>query len=284
MIPAIDSYSYHRFFGHHYPELETDPGSRMTVEELIDRVAALGAKGVMLESCFFPDFEAARLGAVKKKLDALGLARDWAWGHPRGLASGSDSQALEDLILHIDIARKLGADVMRICAGGRGTRPALWKDHRDALVPMLRRAATAAEERDMVLALENHIDLYADEVVELMEAVGSPALGVCFDTANNLRMFEDPLEVARKLAPYTKTTHAKDIAAYKGDPKTFAFWPSVPLGQGLIDIAEIVRLLKAEGYDGLLALEIDYLHPHYDGEEAALAAGVQEISRILETV
>lgn len=284
MIPAIDSYSYHRFFGHHYPELETDPGYRMTVEELIDRVAALGAKGVMLESCFFQDFEDTRLAAVQEKLDALGLARAWAWGHPRGLASGSDHQALEDLILHIDIARKLGADVMRICAGGRGTRPPRWEDHRAALVPMLRRAATAAEERGMVLALENHIDLYVDEVVELMEAVGSPALGVCFDTANNLRMFEDPLEVARKLAPYTKTTHVKDIAAYKGDPKTFAFWPSVPLGKGLIDIAEIVRLLKAEGYDGLLALEIDYLHPHYDGEEAALAAGLQEISRILETV
>jgi len=282
MIPAVDSYSYHRFFGHHYPGLEADPGWRMTIDQLVDRVAGMGAKGIALESCFFADLEELRLAALRERLDALGLERVWAWGHPRGLESGGSEAALQDLIRHIEIASSLGAPLMRICAGGRGTRPERWEDHRAALTPKLARAAAAAEEKGVVLAVENHIDLYADELVELIETVASPALGVCLDTANNLRLLEDPLEAARKLAPYTRTTHVKDIVAWRGDPKTFAFWPSVPIGAGLIDIPQIVALLRAQGYAGLLALEIDLLHPDYEDEEAALGSGLVELRRILD--
>jgi sugar phosphate isomerase/epimerase len=89
-------------------------------------------------------------------------------------------------------------------------------------------------------------------------------------------MFEDPLAVARKLAPLAAATHIKDITAQRGDPKTFAFWPSVPLGRGLIDVAAILRLLRDAGFDGVLALEIDYLSPLYfgDSEEAAIAESI----------
>jgi sugar phosphate isomerase/epimerase len=64
----------------------------------------------------------------------------------------------------------------------------------------------------------------------------------------------------------------KDVTAQRGDPKTFAFWPSVPLGQGLIDLPAILGLLYDARFDGLLALEIDYLAPAYveAGEEAAV--------------
>jgi len=64
----------------------------------------------------------------------------------------------------------------------------------------------------------------------------------------------------------------KDVTAQRGDPKTFAFWPSVPLGQGLIDLPAILALLHEARFDGLLALEIDYLAPVYAeaGEEVAV--------------
>jgi sugar phosphate isomerase/epimerase len=190
------------------------------------------------------------------------------------LHSGAAPEAVDDAIRHMQIARRVGARVMRICAGGRRTRPASWPEHRAALLPLLRRMVEAAEAHQVVLALENHIDLYADEMVELMTAMNSPWLGVCFDTANNLRMFEDPVAVARKLAPWARASHVKDVTAQKGDPKTFAFWPSVPLGRGLIDLPAILALLRDAGFDGLLALEIDYLSPLYDGEDKAIADSI----------
>lgn len=271
MRPAIDSYTYHRYFGEWYDGLQSDPGSRITVFDFLDRAAGHGVAGVSLESCFLPTDDAfvERLGAA---LDERGLERVWAWGHPSGLRSGTDAAAAEDLARHLGIARRLGAGVMRICGGGRRTRPASWSEHKRGLVALLAPLVDVAAEHEVVMAIENHIDLLADEMVELIETIGSPWLRVCFDTANNLRMLEDPVEVARKLAPYARATHLKDVTAQKGDPGTFAFWPSVPLGTGVVDLDGVLDALRDARYTGLLALEIDYLAPQYvqRGEEAAV--------------
>ncbi|HVO87471.1 MAG TPA: sugar phosphate isomerase/epimerase family protein [Casimicrobiaceae bacterium] len=272
---AIDSYTYHRFFGDWYAGLQSDPGERLTVFDFLDRACVHGVAGVSLESCFVPHDERF-IEALRMALDARKLQRVWAWGHPNGLASGTDRDAAADLVRHLSIARRLGARVMRICGGGRRTRPASWMQHKRGLIELLRPCVEQAERHGVVMAIENHIDLLADEMVELIATVDSPWLGVCFDTANNLRMFEDPVEVAAKLAPFTRATHVKDVTAQRGDPRSFAFWPSVPLGQGLVDLRAILRLLRDAGYAGLLALEIDYLAPVFasEGEEACVAASI----------
>ncbi|MFF1383618.1 hypothetical protein ACFVWT_08655 [Arthrobacter sp. NPDC058288] len=59
-------------------------------------------------------------------------------GHPNGLSSGADPEALKDLLLHINVAAELGATVMRICAGGRNTRLQDWNQHRRLLIPRWR--------------------------------------------------------------------------------------------------------------------------------------------------
>ena len=274
MKVGIDSYCYHRFLGGAYPDLEREAETRMTAFDVLDRAHALGVEGVSIEACFLPPVDTPLLDELAAKLAEYQLEPVWAWGHPSGLGSGSDEAAADDLVRHLDYARHVGAKVMRICAGGRRTRPATWSEHKAKLVPMLRRLVGPAERAGVVLAVENHIDLLADEMVELIETVDSPWLGVCFDTANNLRLFEDPLVVARKLAPLARATHIKDITAQRGDPKTFAFWPSVPLGEGLIDVAAILRLLHDARFDGVLALEIDYLSPRYDDEDQAVADSI----------
>jgi sugar phosphate isomerase/epimerase len=272
MKMGIDSYTYHRFFGEWYAGLQEDPGRRMTVFDFLDRAKSHGVDGVSLESCFLPDDDAS-IEQLRAGLDARGLERVWAWGHPSGLQSGSaPPEAAQDLVKHLGIARGVGASVMRICGGGRRTRAERWDDHKRGLVALLRPLVDDAEANGVVMAIENHIDLLADEMVELIETIGSPWLGVCYDTANNLRMLEDPVVVARKLAPYARATHVKDVVAQKGDPKTFAFWPSVPLGRGLVDLPAVLGCLQDAKFDGLLALEIDYLAPPYvdAGEDAAV--------------
>lgn len=274
MVPAIDSFCYHRFFGQWYEGLETDPGSRLAALDFVEKAKVMGAEGVSLESCFFDRFSDDMLDGLRRSLDIHGLERVWAWGHPKGLRSGTDHSALNDLISHISIAKRLGANVMRICAGGRGTRPDSWPKHKAQLLPMLQRAAEVAAHEDIVLAVENHLDLYADELLDLIESLASPHIGVCLDTANNLRMFEDPVVVARKLAPHARATHIKDVVAFRGDPKVFSFWPSVPAGKGLVGLPEILGVLRSSGYRGLLALEIDYLHPDYGSEDEAVQEGL----------
>ncbi len=272
---AIDSYCYHRYFGEVYPGLQQPPARAMTVWDFLRRAKKHGVDGVSLEACFLPVAEASFLDRLRDHLDEMGFERVWAWGHPDGLRSGTDRAAAKDLVRSLDHARHIGAQVMRIVGGSRRTRPAKWSVHKRGLVKMLSTAVKAAEDRGIVLALENHIDLLAAEVVDLLAAIDSPWLGVCLDTANNLRLFEDPVEVARALAPWARATHVKDLGALGGDPKQFSFWPSVPLGTGLIDIPAVIALLRQAKYKGLLAIEVDYLHPARGEEDRAVARSVK---------
>lgn len=278
---GIDSYCYHRYFGDWYPDLQTDPGRRMTVWDFLDRARAHGAQGVSLESCYMPEPTDEFIDRLREKLAEYRLEAVWAWGHPNGFGSGDKPEAVENLVQHLGIARRLGARVMRICGGGRRTRPASWTEHKAKLVPLLQSVLAPAERNGVVMAIENHLDMLADEMLELITAIDSPWLGVCLDSGNNLRLFEDPLVVAAKLAPYARATHLKSLTAWRGDPKTFQFWPSVPLDHGAVDIAEVVRLLQAANYTGLLAVEVDYLHPAYGDEDTAVARSFDYLRTLL---
>lgn len=278
---AIDSYCYHRYFGECYAGLQPPADRRMTIWDFLKRARRLGVAGVSLESCFMPSLESDFLNKLRDALDADRFERVWAWGHPNGLCSGTDKAAARDLVTHLGHARRLGAKVMRIVGGSRRTRPASFAVHKRRLGGMLKKLLPAAEDHGVVMAIENHIDLTADEMVDVITSIDSPWLGVCLDTGNNLRLHEDPLVVAEKLAPLARATHVKDLWVRRGDPKDFAFWPSVPLGRGLVDIAAVVGLLRKARYKGLLAIEVDFLHPEYGDEDKAVAASVKYLRGIL---
>jgi sugar phosphate isomerase/epimerase len=281
---AIDSYCYHRYFGEYYESLQEDIGQRRTVWDVLARAKRLGCVGVSLEACYLPAEEPQFREALRAALQRKGLELVWAWGHPNGLRSGSDRQAEQDLVRHLEYAKELGAPVMRIVGGSWRTKPPHWPAHRRQMLAALRRVVPKAERVGVVLALENHLDLTADQMRELLRAIDSPYLGVCLDTANNLRIFEYPVEVAEKLAPWVRATHIKDITAYRGDPRTFGFWPSVPLGEGAVEIPRILEILRSVNYDGLLAVEIDYLHPRYKSEDLAVARSVRYLAEQLSSL
>jgi sugar phosphate isomerase/epimerase len=277
---AIDSYCYHRYFGELYPGLQTDPGKRMTVWDFLKRARKHGVDGVSLESCFL-ECDDEFLDRLKDKLDEYGFERVWAWGHPEGLRSGTDQAAARDLVLHLKHAARIGARVMRIVGGSRRSRPPSFSVHKRRLGGMLKKLVGAAEKYGVVLAMENHIDLLADEIIDVVSTVNSPWLGICLDTGNNLRMFEDPLVVAEKLAPFARATHIKDLSVRPGNPRDFHFWPSVPLGEGLVDIGKVLQFLRKAHYKGLLAIEVDFLHPDYGEEDQAVAQSVKHLRKLL---
>ncbi|MDR6859972.1 hypothetical protein [Variovorax guangxiensis] len=51
---AIDSYSYHRYFGEIYPVIEQDPGTRIGMHEFLNKAKALDVAGVSIESVLSP--------------------------------------------------------------------------------------------------------------------------------------------------------------------------------------------------------------------------------------
>jgi sugar phosphate isomerase/epimerase len=96
----------------------------------------------------------------------------------------------------------------------------------------------------MRLGIENHKGWRAAEQAAWIHSTGSEWIGAHFDFGNNLSLCEDPAETLRILQPYTFACHIKDMAV---EPYEDGFLLSeVPLGEGFLDIAGMVRSLQAK--------------------------------------
>jgi len=283
---GIDSYSFHRFFGEVYPEQESPPFS-MTLEDFLAFAKELDVDGVSLESCFIPQREdAGYMRHIKDVLDDYGFARVYAWGHPDGLEGGRNEEEYKEMIKSFEQAQNIGAKVMRVVGSSLMFVHEPHQPQIDRLVKMFKEAIKVAEDYDIKMAVENHIDFTSDEILQLLERVDSPYLGLNFDTGNFLRLLDDPIKGMAKLAPYTYATHIKDLKVQRGvSPDTWYFFSSTPVGDGYVDNQKLAQMLQDVGYEGFLAVEIDFLHPDYNNDEhAAVRQSVAELRRIVNSL
>lgn len=285
MKVGIDSYCYHRFFGEVYPQ-QQKPEKEMTLEDFLRRAKELDVDGVSLESCFIPRFDSSYLSEVKGMLDEFGFDRVFAWGHPDGLEGGKNEKEYDEMIKSFDYAKQIGAKVMRVVGSSLMFRFEPHGPQIDRLTKMFSEAVKVAEEYDIKMAVENHLDFASDEFVTLFDNVNSPYLGLNFDSGNFLRLLDDPIQGLEKLAKYAYATHIKDLRIQKGVPANeWFFFSCTPVGDGVVDNQKLAQLLKDNDYEGFLAVEIDFLHPDYNNDEdAAVAQSIKELKRIAANV
>ena len=269
---GIDSYCYHRYFGEVY-SFQKPCRVRWTADDFIQRAVELRVDGVSLETCFLPGSAPGFWQRLKEKLEANRLEVVLAWGHPDGLEGGTNTGALADLVRSIFVASELGCKVMRIVGSSLRFRDQPHEPQLRQLAGMLREATKVAADQGVILAMENHIDFTAREILQLIEEVSSANFGVNFDTGNALRLFEDPVEEAKLLAPYIHATHIKDLSPRRGgSPREWNFWESVPAGHGVVDIPGVMRALQAQGYPGVLCVEVDCLRESFEEDDAVVVS------------
>jgi sugar phosphate isomerase/epimerase len=104
------------------------------------------------------------------------------------------------------------------------------------------------------LGIENHKGWRSAEQAEWLKRLGSEWVGVCLDFGNNLSLCEDPMDTARALVPYSCFAHIKDMAmeAYEDG----FLLSEVPLGEGILDLKQIVRMLRAVDPKMIIDLEM----------------------------
>ena len=95
----------------------------------------------------------------------------------------------------------------------------------------------------ILLAVENHKDWRADELLAILKRVGNDHVGVCLDTGNSVALLEDPMDVIEALAPGPFTTHFKDMGL--DEYRDGFLLAEVPLGSGVLDLPRAVRILRA---------------------------------------
>ena len=247
---GVDSYSYHRLLGEVRPgETPVPHGFPRGSLDVVAEARRLRLDFALLQTSFLG--EPAEFDAAAFLAEAGGVALGLSWGAPAGLAFGERGDALQSLVDWLEPAAQLGLPVMRIVAGGpanRGGRASL-------LVGPLREACAAAHDHGLRLALENHADLTAEELEQLVEHVGHE-LRVCFDTANALRVGDDVAAAARRLAPAIEILHLKDCLGSWDDPARGPV--SVPPGEGVIPVADVLDACP----DALACIELGQLLPY----------------------
>nr|WP_329887577.1 TIM barrel protein [Pseudoramibacter sp. HA2172] len=123
------------------------------------------------------------------------------------------------------------------------------------------------EKYGMKIAIENHCDLFADEVIYIVKQLHHPLIGACCDTINSLVMAEGIEACVRKMAPYTYCVHFCDNRIFADPDGTHSL--GCAIGDGDVDVAEIMKILREQAPPELdtIDLEIELPLSGYSIEE-----------------
>jgi len=193
-------------------------------------------------------------------------------------------QEIERVLKEVDIANRLGAKLMRhdISAFRRPfEKNSIIQFEKDMprMIEVCRRIADYAAQYGITTTVENH-GFYvngSDRIQRLIHEVNRPNFKSTLDIGNFWCMDEVPLVGVKKLIPYAAIVHLKDF--YFRTPKSFAGKGTMFLcnsgnwfktitgnllrgaivGEGDIDMWEILKIVKDFGYTEFITIEFEGL-------------------------
>ena len=224
----------------------------LPIEELAPLAAAAGFSGLsMRASAVSVDTSPDRVTAIRQLLDANGLAASMVMGNVALAANNSEAPAcLRNITLHLDLAERLGANLVRVMI------------QHDNDIPHAQRSADEAKERGISLSQQTHWGTLAETIdgtLELVRRMARDNFGITFEAANLLACGDGyGPEAVRRLAPHLVNFYFQNVRL---DPagdhtfKTHAIGPvslsyvalDDPIG---IEIMPLIATLKECGYDG----------------------------------
>ncbi len=249
-----------------------------------------GAQGVELLDYFWTD-QAAELPRVKRQVADAGLTLAvYSIGNDFFQPDRKEwERQLADLRAGVDTANALETDTLRVFSGNAKAGYGL-ADGLSWIIDGLAAGAEYAQTHGVTLALENHglMAGRSDQVRQIIHAVDSPALRANIDTGNFLLVNQNPTDATRDLAHLAALVHLKDFRRARSGETEHVYkgldgvgYTGSVVGEGQVDLAAILGILKQAGYDSWLSLE-------YEGGQDPLAIGVPESLRaaqhLLKTV
>ena len=275
---AIASYSYWHF---------RDP--KVSIEAVIDKAAEIGVEGVDIlhRQMDIPEREPltsahrAYLQKLKRQAFRNGLSLVCLSTHQSFV--NPDPAKVTEHVEHtkkcIEICYELGVPCLRVNTGRwntiasfdelmrqRGIEPILpGRTEEEGFkwcIDGIERCLPKAEERGVMLALENHWGLARtpEGQLKILNSIKSPWLGALMDTGNFL---EDPYDKLKMIAPKTVFVQAK---TYYGGGE----WYTLDL-----DYKRIAGILTEAGYNGFVSLE-------FEGKESPDIAVPKSIAMLRE--
>ena len=250
----------------------------MTLFDWVERATQLGIDGLEMYSLFFEDKGDMYVDEVRNKCEEVGLALPMMCFSPDFTNPDLDKR-VEELTKQkkaIDLTARLGGLFCRTLSGQN--RPGL--DRKKTVrwcVEMIRETVAYAEEKGVIINIENHYKdgyweypefaLRSEIFLEIIEQIDSPYFGINFDPSNAIVAGEDPIELLEKIKSRVVTMHASDRYLMSGNLEDLRKTELDPLhgyarsiqhgiiGQGLNDYDAIFSILKGAGFDGWISIE-----------------------------
>ncbi len=264
----------------------TNAFTSFSVEEAVEKIASLGYEGVEiladLPHAFPPEMSTGdlkRLRAVVEKTGILvaNVNANTACGYYgrtfwdpvfEPSMANPDPEARAWRVRYtrqcIDLARELGSRSVSVTSG-RMVPGIMPQDSMKLLRSSLSEVLEYAEEKGVNIGVEYEPGLlveHCDELVGLLDGLGSSRLGANLDVGHSFVQGEDVPRVIRILSESIFHVHLEDIKGRKHY--------HLPPGQGDMDFGAVFETLRAVGYQGLVTVELYTLsdRPHDAAREA----------------
>jgi sugar phosphate isomerase/epimerase len=205
---------------------------RLDIVGMIERTADHGVG--LFQIC-----DDARVEAMSD--DELRHVAEVAKGRGVALELGTKGIAVAHLERFLHIAQLIGATLLRSMVTSGDDRPSA-----DEAAARLRQVLPAFEAAGVTIALETYEQLSSQELVDLVEAVGHPNLGICLDPANTVARLEHPSDVIARTNPHVRNIHVKDFAFTRRGGWVGFTLEGAPLGTGLLDYDALVEAVQPD--------------------------------------
>jgi 3-oxoisoapionate decarboxylase len=231
---GIDSFSYHLHFGKHWFK----PSENFDLKWFCNRCLELKVDGVHLDPMHID---------IKNDIKWL---KEFSEKNNLFVELGAIGIKAEEIEPSIIAAKELNSKILRIFIGGSCEEGReISRKRAISAKEDLKRSLSIAEKHNIILALENHGDLFYEDLLEVL-SIDSPYLGVCFDSGNFASIGVNPINALKELIKRVVCTHIKD--AYPPilypDADTFGItgykYHFGALGGGILPLKELVQIMK----------------------------------------
>lgn len=228
----------------------------MDIFELMDRAEKWELDGLQITKVDLVNTEPSHLQEVKAAAKEHGLFLEFN----ASFKAGSDSRVNCKVDEAMHIAHDIGADLLKYSLDV--VRPRVL--HNSCFHPEVMRQLAdryddfmanipLMEELGLKLAIENHTDTFADEILWLVDRLNHPKIGTCVDTMNPLQVMENPEAALEKMLPTAFCCHFSDDVIVVDPLGVHDI--GAPHGQGSMDLPKIVQQIRDDSPMDRIILE-----------------------------
>jgi len=201
----------------------------MTLFDLLDKAKELNVSLVQMgENTPLDTYDRELLEEISAKASKMGIEVEV-------ITESTDPRKLERFL---EIAKIMKSKIVRTYTLTEEVERGL-----TSIIDNIKSVIKEYEKENVTILLENHEEIPALQLREIVEGVSSKNIGILLDTGNSLGVEEPLYYVVEALLPYIEEVHMKEYTIKRMEHKLGFEIFGVPLGEGRINVDRLIKTL-----------------------------------------